>query len=88
MHNKKLEDPLNANERYLHAIAVRLDYLISLIEQPKEVKEEEQPILVDEPVVEEVSTQCQGVTSKGAQCKRDAQEGSSYCSAHEPKKED
>lgn len=35
----------------------------------------------------ELTIQCQGVTSRGAQCKRNAQEGSVYCSIHEPKEE-
>jgi hypothetical protein len=27
-------------------------------------------------------TQCQGITRKGAPCRRDAQEGSAYCTIH------
>jgi len=27
-------------------------------------------------------TQCQGITRKGAQCRREAQEGSAYCTIH------
>lgn len=64
-----------------------------------EVEPEEEPveeeIVEDEPVEEEVVeedeneyiNQCIGITSKNKQCKREAQEGSSYCSTHEPEEE-
>lgn len=35
----KLDAPLNADERYLHAIAVRLDRVIELLEDKLDTKE-------------------------------------------------
>lgn len=33
----ELEEPLNANERYLHAVSARLDVLINVVEKLSEV---------------------------------------------------
>lgn len=52
----------------------------------EEVESEVNEVIEEVIVVEEEETeQCKGVTAKGNRCKRDAQEGSEYCSVHEPK---
>ena len=52
---RKLEEPMNAGERYLYAIAERLDVLIDFLERivptPKEDFKTE--VILDKPVVNE-----------------------------------
>lgn len=49
---RELEQPLNATERFLHAIAVRLDVVIDLLTEEEEVEDEIEE--VEESVIEEV----------------------------------
>lgn len=92
--------PLNSEERYLHAMVVRLDALCHMVSSLMEYIADKEDVAVTnnevveqvevEPVEEEVEvvdTQCIGITARGSRCKRDAQEGSKFCNMHEPEEE-
>lgn len=100
----KLPNPLNAEEKYLHAIALRADALCNMFSSfleayankeglattnNVEVEKDAPQTTNPEPVVEvEVDTQCNGITKSGNRCKGTRVEGSEYCHVHAPKGSD
>lgn len=94
---KDIPTPLNATEKYLHATVIRLDAMCHMLSTIVEhLAEKDDVAVTNEEVktnetVEEVTiddvTQCQATTAKGTQCKRDALEGSKFCSTHQPKED-
>lgn len=53
MYKRLLDNPLNANERYLHAIATRLDVLIDQLSAISEHLAKDSGVTVENVVVEE-----------------------------------
>lgn len=53
MYKRVLENPLNANERYLHAIATRLDVLIDQLSAISEHLAKESGVTLENVTVEE-----------------------------------
>lgn len=67
MYKRILENPLNANERYLHAIATRLDVLIDQLSAISEHMAKEsgttiENVAVEEKIVEDVKKEVEKPT--------------------------
>lgn len=79
--------PVNSEERYLHAMTVRLDALCHMVNTLVEQQAKNSGVAVEKNVIEdkieEIDDKCQAKTRSGNQCRNVAKEGSAFCAIHD-----
>lgn len=81
---RNIPEPLNSEERYLHAIAIRLDALCHMMSSFLEHYAKDNDEAVEEVKVEDkFDGKCRATTKSGKPCQNTAKEGSEFCSVHD-----